>query len=201
MNIAAGDLGAPAAKKIDLEVWFPFQERYREVTSCSNTTDYQARRLGIRYRGERGLEPRAHAERDDGHRPRRARRARELRRRRPGRACTRSARPSACALERRARARARVHAPRQRGPRAPRRARCRSASRSSPTTCPRCGTRTSSSPTAGTGRPRSCATRSTACRATLGRAPEADRARPGARRAAQAGVRRARLAVRQPLRA
>jgi seryl-tRNA synthetase len=57
MNIAAGDLGAPAAKKIDLEAWFPFQERYREVTSCSNTTDYQARRLGIRYRGERGLEP------------------------------------------------------------------------------------------------------------------------------------------------
>jgi seryl-tRNA synthetase len=50
MNVAAGDLGAPAAKKYDIEVWFPFQERYREVTSCSNTTDYQARRLGIRYR-------------------------------------------------------------------------------------------------------------------------------------------------------
>jgi seryl-tRNA synthetase len=57
MNVAAGDLGAPAAKKYDIEAWFPFQERYREVTSCSNTTDYQARRLGIRYRGERGLEP------------------------------------------------------------------------------------------------------------------------------------------------
>jgi seryl-tRNA synthetase len=57
MNIAAGDLGAPAAKKYDIEVWFPSQGRYREVTSCSNTTDYQARRLGIRYRGERGLEP------------------------------------------------------------------------------------------------------------------------------------------------
>jgi seryl-tRNA synthetase len=57
VNVAAGDLGAPAAKKYDCEVWFPFQERYREVTSCSNTTDYQARRLGIRYRGPRGPEP------------------------------------------------------------------------------------------------------------------------------------------------
>ncbi len=57
VNVAAGDLGAPAAKKYDIEAWFPFQERYREVTSCSNTTDYQARRLGIRYRGEQGLEP------------------------------------------------------------------------------------------------------------------------------------------------
>ena len=56
MNVAAGDLGAPATKKYDIEAWFPFQERYREVTSCSNTTDYQARRLGIRYRAESGLE-------------------------------------------------------------------------------------------------------------------------------------------------
>ena len=56
MNVAAGDLGAPAAKKYDIEAWFPFQQRYREVTSCSNTTDYQARRLGIRYRAEGGLE-------------------------------------------------------------------------------------------------------------------------------------------------
>jgi seryl-tRNA synthetase len=56
VNVAAGDLGASAAKKYDLEAWFPFQERYREVTSCSNTTDFQSRRLGIRYRGERGLE-------------------------------------------------------------------------------------------------------------------------------------------------
>jgi seryl-tRNA synthetase len=54
MNVAAGDLGAPAAKKYDIEAWFPFQERYREVTSCSNTTDFQARRLGIRYRAEGG---------------------------------------------------------------------------------------------------------------------------------------------------
>jgi seryl-tRNA synthetase len=57
VNVAAGDLGAPAAKKFDIEAWFPSQSRYREITSCSNTTDYQARRLGIRYRGERGLEP------------------------------------------------------------------------------------------------------------------------------------------------
>jgi seryl-tRNA synthetase len=56
VNVAAGDLGAPAAKKIDIEAWFPSQGRYREVTSCSNTTDYQARRLGIRVRSENGLE-------------------------------------------------------------------------------------------------------------------------------------------------
>ena len=55
VNVAAGDLGAPAAKKIDIEAWFPSQERYREVTSCSNTTDFQARRLGIRCRSEAGL--------------------------------------------------------------------------------------------------------------------------------------------------
>ena len=56
VNVAAGDLGAPAAKKIDIEAWFPSQGRYREVTSCSNTTDFQARRLGIRTRREGGLE-------------------------------------------------------------------------------------------------------------------------------------------------
>jgi seryl-tRNA synthetase len=56
VNVAAGDLGAPAAKKIDIEAWFPSQGRYRELTSCSNTTDFQARRLGIRFRGESGLE-------------------------------------------------------------------------------------------------------------------------------------------------
>ena len=50
MNIAVGDLGAPAAKKYDIEAWFPAQQRYREITSCSNTTDYQARRLNIRFR-------------------------------------------------------------------------------------------------------------------------------------------------------
>jgi seryl-tRNA synthetase len=57
VNVAAGDLGDPAAKKYDIEAWFPSQERYREITSCSNTTDFQARRLGIRFRGEHGLEP------------------------------------------------------------------------------------------------------------------------------------------------
>ena len=57
VNVAAGDLGAPAAKKFDIEAWFPSQERYREITSCSNTTDFQSRRLGIRARGESGIEP------------------------------------------------------------------------------------------------------------------------------------------------
>jgi seryl-tRNA synthetase len=57
VNIAAGDLGPSAAKKYDVEAWFPSQERYREITSTSNTTDYQARRLGVRYRGEGGPEP------------------------------------------------------------------------------------------------------------------------------------------------
>ena len=57
VNVAAGDLGAPAVKKYDIEAWFPSQERYREITSTSNTTDYQARRLGARHRTESGLEP------------------------------------------------------------------------------------------------------------------------------------------------
>ena len=58
VSVAAGDLGAPAAKKYDIEGWFPHQQRYREITSTSNTTDYQARRLGIRYRpdGQKGTE-------------------------------------------------------------------------------------------------------------------------------------------------
>jgi seryl-tRNA synthetase len=50
VNIAVGDLGAPAAKKYDIEVWLPGQDRYRELTSCSNCTDYQARRLQTRVR-------------------------------------------------------------------------------------------------------------------------------------------------------
>jgi seryl-tRNA synthetase len=54
VNIAAWDLGASAAKKYDLEAWLPGQERYREVTSTSNTTDYQARRLDARYRPQKG---------------------------------------------------------------------------------------------------------------------------------------------------
>ncbi len=56
LNIAAGELSAAAAKRYDLEAWFPSQGRYREITSTSNTTDYQARRLEIRLRTERGLE-------------------------------------------------------------------------------------------------------------------------------------------------
>ncbi len=54
VNIAAGDLGAPAAKKYDLEAWMPGQQSYREITSCSNCTDYQARRLNCRYRTDKG---------------------------------------------------------------------------------------------------------------------------------------------------
>ena len=50
VDIAVGDLGAPAARKFDCEAWIPSQGRYRELTSCSNTTDYQARRLGARFR-------------------------------------------------------------------------------------------------------------------------------------------------------
>jgi seryl-tRNA synthetase len=57
VNVAAGDLGASAAKKYDLEAWLPGQQRYREVTSCSNTTDYQARRLRTRFRPEEGGSP------------------------------------------------------------------------------------------------------------------------------------------------
>jgi seryl-tRNA synthetase len=59
VNIAVGDLGAPAAKKYDCEAWIPSQGRYREVTSCSNTTDYQARRLSCRYRPGDGESPEA----------------------------------------------------------------------------------------------------------------------------------------------
>jgi seryl-tRNA synthetase len=58
VNIAAWDLGASAAKKYDVEAWLPGQGRYREVTSCSNTTDYQARRLNARYRPDADGAPR-----------------------------------------------------------------------------------------------------------------------------------------------
>jgi seryl-tRNA synthetase len=54
VNIAVTDLGASAAKKYDLEAWLPGQGRFRELTSCSNTTDFQARRLDIRYRPAEG---------------------------------------------------------------------------------------------------------------------------------------------------
>jgi seryl-tRNA synthetase len=57
VDIALGDLGAPAARKFDIEAWIPSQGRYRELTSCSNTTDYQARRLGARFRSEPEASP------------------------------------------------------------------------------------------------------------------------------------------------
>jgi seryl-tRNA synthetase len=56
LNIAVGELSAAAAKRYDIEAWFPSQGRYREITSASNTTDYQARRLGVRYRTNGGRE-------------------------------------------------------------------------------------------------------------------------------------------------
>jgi seryl-tRNA synthetase len=58
VNIAVDELGASAAKKYDIEAWLPGQERYREVTSTSNTTDYQARRLDARYRPAPDAPPR-----------------------------------------------------------------------------------------------------------------------------------------------
>ena len=57
VDVAVGDLGAPAARKFDCEGWIPSQGRYRELTSCSNTTDYQARRLSSRYRPAQGDSP------------------------------------------------------------------------------------------------------------------------------------------------
>jgi seryl-tRNA synthetase len=54
VNVAAGDLGASAAKKFDIEAWFPGEQAFREITSCSNTTDFQARRLKVRFRSGDG---------------------------------------------------------------------------------------------------------------------------------------------------
>ena len=54
VRIAAGDLGAAAYKKYDVEYWSPVDKAYHELMSCSNITDYQARRLNIRYRDEDG---------------------------------------------------------------------------------------------------------------------------------------------------
>ena len=54
VNVAAGELGAPAAKKYDIEAWFPGEQAFREITSCSNTTDFQARRLKIRVKSDKG---------------------------------------------------------------------------------------------------------------------------------------------------
>jgi len=57
VNVCTGDIGTVAAKKYDIEAWMPAQGVYREVISCSNCTDYQARRLGIRYREKEGAAP------------------------------------------------------------------------------------------------------------------------------------------------
>jgi seryl-tRNA synthetase len=57
IDVAAGDLGSSAARKFDCEAWLPSQERYMEVTSTSNCTTFQARRLGVRHRGPNGTEP------------------------------------------------------------------------------------------------------------------------------------------------
>ena len=57
VNVCTGDIGSFAAKKYDIEVWMPAQNRYREIISCSNCTDYQARRLNIRYREKEGAPP------------------------------------------------------------------------------------------------------------------------------------------------
>jgi seryl-tRNA synthetase len=58
VQLAAGDMGFSAAKSYDLEVWLPGQEAYREISSCSNCTDFQARRASLRYRPEPGGKPR-----------------------------------------------------------------------------------------------------------------------------------------------
>ncbi len=97
-----GDLGVPLSRRRtsppgtsalgvrrrlrDVEGWFPSQERYRELTSTSNTTDFQARRLGIRYRAGKSLEPVHTLNGTGGDRSRRARHPRELPGRRAGRA-------------------------------------------------------------------------------------------------------------------
>ena len=57
IDVASGDLGASAARKFDIEAWIPSQERYREVTSTSNCTEFQARRLRVRMRDEDGVRP------------------------------------------------------------------------------------------------------------------------------------------------
>ena len=57
VNVCTGDIGAVAAKKYDIEAWMPAQNGYREVVSCSNCTDYQGRRLGVKYREKEGAPP------------------------------------------------------------------------------------------------------------------------------------------------
>jgi seryl-tRNA synthetase len=57
VNVCTGDIGTVAAKKYDIEAWMPAQDAYREIVSCSNCTDYQARRLNIKYREKEGEAP------------------------------------------------------------------------------------------------------------------------------------------------
>jgi seryl-tRNA synthetase len=57
VNVCTGDIGTVAAKKYDIEAWMPAQNAYREIVSCSNCTDYQARRLNIKYREKEGEAP------------------------------------------------------------------------------------------------------------------------------------------------
>ena len=57
VTLCAGDLGFSAAKTYDIEVWVPSQDTYREISSCSNFEDFQARRAGIRYRPGAGAKP------------------------------------------------------------------------------------------------------------------------------------------------
>ena len=103
VNIAVGDLGNSAAKKYDCEAWLPGQQRYRELTSTSNTTDFQARRLNIRYRRrERRAAPRRDAQRHrgrgraDADRADRERRSATTARSRCPRCCTRGVRRASC---------------------------------------------------------------------------------------------------------
>ena len=65
MTLSTGDMGFSAAKTYDLEVWLPGQDAYREISSCSNCEDFQARRANIRYRPRAASKPRLrpHAER------------------------------------------------------------------------------------------------------------------------------------------
>ena len=70
INVAAGDLGAPAVKKYDIEAWFPGQERYREITSTSNTTDFQSRQTRDPLSSRRKARARSHAQWHGDHRTR-----------------------------------------------------------------------------------------------------------------------------------
>ena len=57
IQLCTGDMSFTSAKTYDIEVWMPAQDKYREISSCSNCTDYQARRANIKYRPERGAKP------------------------------------------------------------------------------------------------------------------------------------------------